>query len=100
MATVDRLSRQPSMIEAWFSSSESTVTPGPPTTDSTPRLAAKPVANSAARSWPFQSANSSSSSRWTGRPPTMRRAEPLPAPDRSRAAWAAAITAGCWVRPR
>src|SRR5206468_2431259 len=33
------------MIDAWLSSSLRIVTPGPPTTDSTPRLAANPVEN-------------------------------------------------------
>ena len=37
---------------------------------------------------------------WIGRLPTISRAAPAPAPQRSSASWAAAITAGCWVRPR
>ncbi len=41
-----------------------------------------------------------SSSVWIGRDPTMSRAEPLPAPHRSSASCAAAITAGCAVSPR
>ena len=40
------------------------------------------------------------SSECTGRDPTINRADPDPAPHRSSAAWAAATTSGCWVRPR
>ena len=56
-------SRQPSMIDAWFSSSEQTSTPGPPNVVSTPRFAAKPVGKSAARGVAFHAASSCSSSR-------------------------------------
>ena len=72
----ERESRQPSMMEAWFSSSESTRTPGPPSTLSTPRLAAKPVGKQTAASVPFQSASACSSSVWTGRDPVTSREAP------------------------
>ncbi len=88
------------MIEAWLSSSETISTSSEPKVVRTPRFAAKPVGNSTARSAPFHDASSSSSSVWTGREPTMRRAEPEPAPQRSSAACAAATTARCWVSPR
>ena len=93
-------SRQPSMIDAWLSSSEQTSTPAVPNVVSTPRFAANPVGKSAARSVPFHAASSRSSSLWIGRDPTMRRAEPAPLPQRSSASCAAAITAGCEVSPR
>ena len=99
-ATSARESRQPSTIDAWFSSSEHTRVPAPPKVVSTPRLVANPVGNSTARAAPFHAASSASSSAWIGREPTMSRAAPDPAPQRSIASWAAAITAGCWVSPR
>ena len=43
-----RARRQPSMIDAWLSSSEQTSTPAVPNVVSTPRFAAKPVGKSAA----------------------------------------------------
>ena len=82
------------MIDAWLSSSEQTSAPGPPNVVSTPRFAAKPVGKSdRALRRRFQSASSRSSSECTGREPTMRRAAPEPAPQRSSAACAAATTA-------
>ena len=93
-------SRQPSMIDAWLSSSEHTSTSRAPKVVSTPRLAANPVGNSTARSVPFHSASARSSSPCTGREPTMSRADPEPAPQRSSASCAAATTAGCCVKPR
>src|SRR5207248_2021155 len=70
-----RASRHPSMIDAWFSSSESTSVPGPAKVVRTPRLVAKPVGNRTAASVPFQSAITRSSSVCPGRDPTMSRAE-------------------------
>ena len=92
-------SRQPSMIEAWFSSSERTRTSGPPSTLSAPRLAAKPVGKQTAASVPFQSASAASSVACTGREPVTSRERPAPAPHRSSAACAAAMTAGCALKP-
>ena len=66
------------MIDAWFSSSEHTSVPGPPNVVSTPRFAANPVGKSTAASVCFQSASARSSSEWTGREPTIRRAAPEP----------------------
>ena len=88
------------MIDAWFSSSENTVTPAVPNVVSTPRFAAKPVGNRALRSVPFHAASSRSSSEWIGRDPTISRAEPEPVPQRSSASCAAAMTVGCEVSPR
>ena len=76
------------MMLAWFSSSERMRTPGPPSVQSTPRLAANPVGKVTAASVPFQSASSRSSSLWTGRLPVTRRDAPEPAPQRARAALA------------
>ena len=95
-----RESRHPSMTLAWFSSSESTRTPGPPRTVSTPKLAANPVGKQTAASVPFQSASASSSSLWMGRVPVTRRDAPDPAPHCSSASCAAATTAGCVLNPR
>ncbi len=92
--------RQPSMIDAWFSSSLHTSTPGPANVVMTPRFVANPVGNSAAAGIDFHSASSRSRSAWTGRAPTMRRADPAPAPQRSSASCAAAMTAGCALSPR
>ena len=95
------LSRQPSTIEAWFSSSEQTRVPGPPSVVRTPRFAAKPVGKSTAalgllprRQLDLERRGARAAS------PTISRAAPEPAPQRSSAAWAAAITVGCWVSPR
>ncbi len=88
------------MIDAWLSSSEQISTSSSANVVITPRFAAKPVGNRTADSLCFQSASAASSSVWTGRLPTMSRAEPAPAPQRSSASCAAATTAGCWVRPR
>ena len=99
-STRARLRRHPSMIDAWFSSSEHMSTPGAPNVVRTPRFVANPVGKSTARSVPFQSASAVSRSACTGREPTIRRAEPDPAPHRSSAACAAATTSECWVRPR
>ena len=51
-----------------------------PNVVSTPRLAAKPVGNSAARAELFHAASSRSSSAWIGREPTISRADPGRAP--------------------
>ena len=88
------------MIDAWFSSSESTRTSGPPSTLSAPRLAAKPVGKQTAASVPFHSARASSNSVCTGREPVTNREAPAPVPQRRVAATAAATTAGCELRPR
>ena len=88
------------MIEAWFSSSDSTRTAGPPSTLSAPRLAAKPVGKQTAASVPFQAASAASSSVCTGRDPVTNRDAPAPAPQRSSAARAAATTASCALSPR
>ncbi len=88
------------MIEAWLSSSDSTRTPGPPSTLSAPRLAAKPVGKQTAASVAFHAARAVSNSVCTGRDPVTRREAPAPAPQRSNAACAAPMTAGCALSPR
>ena len=88
------------MIEAWFSSSDSTRTVGPPSTLSAPRLAAKPVGKQTAASVPFQAAKATSSSVCTGRDPVTSREAPAPAPQRSSAPRAAVTTVGCALSPR
>ncbi len=88
------------MMEAWLSSSEQMRTPPAPKTLRTPRLAAKPVGKTTARSAPLARASSSSSWAWQGRLPVTRRLAPAPVPQRSRASWAAATTAGWTERPR
>ena len=92
--------RQPSMIDAWLSSSLTTSTPAVANVVSTPRFAANPVGKRSAASVSFQAASSLSSSRWTGREPTINRAEPEPVPQRSSASAAALTTAGCCDSPR
>ncbi len=57
-------------------------------------LAANPVGNSNAAAPPFHAASSASSSACSGREPTTSRDAPVPVPQRSSAAWAAARTAG------
>jgi hypothetical protein len=88
------------MIEAWFSSSDSTRTAGPPSTLSAPRLAAKPVGKQTAASVPFHAANAISSSVCTGRDPVTSRDAPAPAPQRSNAPRAASMTVACALSPR
>ena len=68
------------MMLAWFSSSERTRTPGPPSVLRAPRLAAKPVGKQTAASVPFHAASARSSSACTGRLPVTRREAPAPAP--------------------
>ena len=98
--TPERESRQPSMIDAWFSSSEKTRAPSVANTDSTERLAAKPVGNTTASSHRFHAASSDSRATCTGRVPVTRREAPEPEPQRSNASWAAATTTGCEASPR
>ena len=89
------------MIDAWLSSSEHTSTPAAAERREHAEVRRRSRWGTArARGIAFHSASSRSSSAWTGRDPTMRRAEPAPAPQRSSASCAAAITAGCAVRPR
>ena len=88
------------MIEAWFSSSDSTRTPGPPSTLSAPRLAAKPVGKQTAASVPFQSARATSSSVCTGRDPVTSREAPARLPSAPGRLVPAAITAGWALSPR
>ena len=99
-ATSERARRQPSMIDAWLSSSEHTSVPRPPNAARVPMFAANPVGNTTADSSCFHAASSCFELGMHRTAPTMRRAEPLPAPSRSSAAWAAAITSGWCVRPR
>ena len=95
------LRRQPSMIDAWFSSSEQTSTSGPPNVVSTPRFAAKPVGKSAARVGALPAPRARLRAReCTGREPTIE-------PGRARAGAPAVERgvrgrdhAGCVVRPR
>ncbi len=88
------------MIEAWFSSSDSTRTAGPASTLRAPRLAAKPVGKQTAASVPFQAANATSNSVCTGRDPVTSRDAPAPAPQRSSAPHAAATTVAVRAQPQ
>ena len=96
-----RARRRPSMSDAWFSSSEHTSVSGPANVVSTPRLAANPVVNSTAASVSFH-AGQLGFELVVHRARADDRAAPLrpPVPQRSMASWAAATTAGWWVRPR
>ena len=100
-ATSARDRRQPSMIDAWLSASEQIERVGPAERGEHAEVRGEPGGEEHGRvRCASTSASAASSSEWTGREPTMSRAEPDPAPHRSSAACAAATTAGCCVSPR
>src|SRR5437762_1031080 len=72
--------RHPSMIDAWFSASDSTRRPAPANVETVPKLAANPVGNATAASSPFHSASAVPSSPRPRHEPTTSPAAPEPPP--------------------
>jgi hypothetical protein len=99
-ATRARDSRAPSMIEAWFSASDTIRSPRPASAVRTPTFARYPEENTRADSAPAKAARASSRSVWSSVVPVTRRDPVEPAPQASRAATAPATTSGCRVSPR
>jgi hypothetical protein len=73
-------SRIPSMIEAWFSSSDTIRSCSPVIVGMTPVLAVKPDWNVRTASAPLNSASFASSSSWSAIVPAMVRTAPEPTP--------------------
>ena len=92
--------RQPSMMLAWFSSSETMRSPSCISVDTTPTFAVYPDWKTRAASVDLNRARRVSSSRCRDIVPAMVRTAPGPAPNSSIARQAAATTFGCVVRPR
>ena len=94
------LRRQPSMMLAWFSSSEMTTSSLVRMAATVPALAAKPLWNTTVASVCLNSASRFSSSTCSVMVPAMVRTDPVPTPNSSSAASAALRSRGCVVRPR
>ena len=92
--------RIPSMIEAWFSSSEMTISSFVRMLDKTPWLVVKPDWNTRAASVFLKAASFFSSRSCIVIVPAMVRTDPVPAPNSSIASFAAFISLGCEVRPK
>ncbi len=75
-----RLRRQPSMMLAWFNSSEMTTSSLVRIDDTVPALAVKPLWKTTAASVFLKSASRRSSSMWTAMVPAMVRTDPEPTP--------------------
>ena len=72
--------RTPSMMLAWFSSSEMMTSSSPRKVAVSPVLAVQHETYVSAASVPMKEAIFSSSSRWTAKVPQMNRTEAVPAP--------------------
>ena len=95
-----RLSRQPSMMLAWFSSSETTTSSRVRIDDTVPALAVNPLWKTTTASVCLNSASRRSSSSCRSIVPAMVRTDPVPTPKRSMASSARCFSFGCVVRPR
>ena len=93
-------SRMPSMIEAWFSASDTIRSVSPVTTGMTPVFAVKPDWNVRTAGVSLKTASSASSASWIDIVPAMVRTAPLPDPNSRTALAAASQTRGWWVSPR
>ena len=78
---VARLRRAPSMMLAWFSSSETMTSSRPRIDETVPALAVKPLWKTTAASVRLNSASFRSSSMWMSMVPAMVRTEPDPTPN-------------------
>ena len=87
-------SRTPSMMLAWFSSSEMMASSGPSRVSKSPPLASKQEEYKIASSVPRKCASRLSSSLWISAVPQMKRTDAIPNPQRSRPAELPAIMAG------
>ncbi len=77
---VARLRRQPSMMLAWFSSSEMTTSSLVRIDETVPALAVKPLWNTTTASVFLNAASRSSSSMWSRIVPAIVRTDPEPTP--------------------
>ena len=94
------LSRQPSMMLAWFSASLMITSSLVSTADTVPALAAKPLWNTTTASTFLNTARRRSSSTCIAMVPEMVRTAPEPTPKSRTASSAAWRSFGCVVRPR
>jgi len=94
--------RIPSIMDAWFFSSDRMAQPGSSwaTVLMAASLATYPELNRRAASFWCRSASSRSRSTWKWLVPAMLRVPPAPAPTRPSASTIAPRTAGCWPIPR
>ncbi len=92
--------RMPSMMLAWFSSSETIVAPSGARMGITPVLQVKPDWKVRTASTCLNVARRASSSSWRLIVPAIVRTAPEPAPNRSTASSAAAFSFGWVFRPR
>ena len=97
---VARLKRAPSMMLAWFSSSDTTTSSLLRTAATVPAFAAKPLWNTTTASVFLNSASRRSSSRWMAIVPAIERTDPDPTPSWRTASIARSRKAGCVVNPR
>ena len=95
-----RLRRQPSMMLAWFSSSDTTTSSLPRMAETVPALAAKPLWKTTTASVCLNSARRRSSSMWIAIVPAIVRTDPVPTPNRRVASIARSRSRGCVVSPR
>ncbi len=97
-AALDR--RTPSMIDAWFSSSETIASSAPKRTSNTPPLASKHELYRIVASVPRKEDSRSSSSVCWVWVPQMKRTDAIPKPHVSRACLLARTTSGWSAKPR
>ena len=97
---VARLRRQPSMMLAWFSSSETTTSSLVRIDDTVPAFAVNPLWNTTTASVCLNSASRRSSSMWIAMVPAIVRTEPEPTPNSRTASSARSRSRGCVVSPR
>ena len=90
----------PSMMLAWFSSSDTMRSVSPVTVGMTPVLAVNPDWNVSTASVCLNAASSASRASWSVIVPAIVRTAPEPAPNCSTASIAARFIRGWWVRPR
>ena len=91
-----RDSRQPSMMLAWFSASETTTSSFVRMAETVPALAVKPLWKTTTASVCLNSASRRSSSTCMAIVPAIVRTEPVPTPKRSSASSARACSADAW----
>ncbi len=97
---VARLRRQPSMMLAWFSSSDTTASCRLRIADTVPAFAVNPLWKTTAASVCLKAARRRSSSSCTASVPAIVRTDPAPTPNCRVASRAASHSRGCVVRPR
>jgi hypothetical protein len=97
---IDLASRIESMIDAWFSASDTTKSPSSTTVAVSPSLAFHAETYDIEASVPTNLASALSSSRWMVNVPQMNRTLPVPAPYLCSASMPASTTLGSAASPR